>query len=157
MSAPSDAPVTPAPAKAGNWLVLGCVVAPIVLFAALLGLTTVGLAVAIVIDPGSFKNGLPGTLVGLATGAALALGLAWLARRLIASVRGEPMPYLFPPAVGAVLGVVLGLACLATGIAAVLGHGSARAGRSLGVGILFLIYGVHRSRQLLRSRAAGPS
>lgn len=74
-------------------------------------------------------------------------------RRLISSVRGEPMPYLFPPAVGAVLGVVMGLACIASGVGALLGHGSASAGRGLAIGILFLVYGVHRSRQLLRARA----
>jgi hypothetical protein len=141
---------------------LGCVLVPVVLVFAFLALGTAMLAAAFALgDRGPF----PGKMAGPAIGALVTLGLLALffgtvARRLLASMRGQPVPHLFPPLVGVVAAGLLGVgALLAGGLSLASGHGSVSAGRGMVVGALFLFYAWRQGRALARARdgAADPA
>ena len=133
---------------------LGCVLAPVLVLCVVFGLGAVmfaGVLALGALDPA--KDAPIGVaLAGLVTLGLLALFFGTVARRLIASIRGKEVPHLMPPVLALGLAVVIGLAGVIGGVAALAtGKGTYGAGRGMGVGGVFLGNAVH----VVRKRRAG--
>jgi hypothetical protein len=135
---------------------LGCVLVPVALLAAVFTIGTVAGAISLALGLWAGRDQSPGVgIVAVVVTGLLAWFFVMVTRRLVAALRGRPVPHLFPPLVGVVIGGVVGLGCLATGIATLVGDrpagGSARA---FGIGVLFLAYAAQRTRAWFKYRAA---
>jgi hypothetical protein len=134
---------------------LGCILIPVLLCAVFFALSTVGFALALVFTgpKGPFGGKIGLGIFSVVFDGLLAWFFATVARRMIAAMRGRNVPHLFPPIVGVVVGGLVGLGCVATGIAGIAGehHGSGTA-QAFPIGVLFLGYAGHRARAWWRHR-----
>ncbi len=142
-----------------DWVV-GCIfIVPVVFIAVALSLVTVWIAVDTLMDTfrdahGPIPNQSTGIiLVTFAILVPLAFFFDTVACRLLASFRGKPVPYLFPPIVGVVLGGLLGIGGIMTVVAWLLRWGHGRVTPApIAIAWLFLVYAGHQGRKLLRLR-----
>lgn len=141
-------------ARQPSRVLLGCVLAPVLFMSAAFAIGAVVFAGLLALGALHPSANVPVVvaIAGLVTLGPLALFFGTVARRLIASMRGRDVPHLMPPIVALVLAIVLGLAGVIGGVAALAtGKGGYGAGRGMGVGIVFLVYA---ARTISKRRAA---
>ena len=134
---------------------MGCVFAIVVALIALIALGG-GLGLVIqVIEPGKGVSPAVPVMTFVILGALLWF-LTTVARRLLAAMRGKPVPHLFPPIVGVILAAMLGLGGVGIAVGSLV-HGGPGIGRGLGASIVFLAFAVAQTRAMIkRRRAASP-
>ncbi len=139
---------------------VGCVLVPVAFLAVMFTLGTLAFAAFLIVSgpsrPGSASPVV--MLMPIAILGALAAFFAMITKRLVAALRGQEVPYLMPPWVGVIVGVVFGLFSLAGVVFALTGaiHSTGRdTGRAIAATILFLSFAVISVRSLLRHRALG--
>jgi len=137
---------------------LGCVLVPVAFLAVMLTLGTLGFVGKVLLygpeGPGGAKP--IAVLMSIGILASLAAFFWLIAKRLIAALRGQDVPYLMPPWVGLIVGVVFGAFSLIVLVMALTGAIKSTdrdTGRALSGAILFLSFASIAVRSLFQQRA----
>jgi hypothetical protein len=153
---PADAgDVKAAPVPTSERVLLGCLFVPIALAFVLFALGGAGVVVSVAFGVGPLAEISPPMA---AMCVLLYAGLTWffggIARRLLAGMRGRPVPTLIPPFIGPIFVGLLAVTCLVLGVAGLLkDHADARnAGRTLTLGVLCAGYVVAKARSFFAGR-----